>query len=183
MLSRFKIAVILLGTLTLSACQTLPENNQTLDFESNQEEAPRFVVRASDASRWTSSMVDDEAGSVTLRERDVDLWALTAQKMALDYDPNHPTVQARLDWYKEHDRYLDRVAVRASRYYYYILHEVIEREIPAEIALLPAIESSYDPFVKSPARAAGPWQFIPSTGDHFGLKRNWWYDGRQDIIA
>ncbi|HEY5717012.1 MAG TPA: LysM peptidoglycan-binding domain-containing protein [Motiliproteus sp.] len=112
-----------------------------------------------------------------------DLWQLTRSNFQLDLDSDNARIQAQLNWYAGHPRYLDRVAQRANRYYHYVLSQVLERGLPAELALLPVVESAYDPFAYSHGRAAGPWQFIPSTGKHFGLKQTWWYDGRRDIVA
>ncbi|PSL15177.1 membrane-bound lytic murein transglycosylase D [Marinobacterium halophilum] len=112
-----------------------------------------------------------------------DLWALSRQHMQLPLDLEHPRIQTQLNWYQRHPSHLLRVTERAQPYYYYILNEVLKRDMPAEMALLPMIESAYDPFAYSHARAAGPWQFIPGTARHFGLRTNWWYDGRRDIVA
>ena len=175
-----RIGSIALAALILSGCQTVSQ--QSTETESQpREETPRFVKR-SDAPAWMRAAQDSQLLQAENDTAKQDLWEITREHMALPEATDKEIVQSRIDWYASHDRYLDTVATRASRYYYYILNEVIDRGMPAEIALLPAIESSYDPFVKSPARAAGPWQFIPSTGDHFGLKRNWWYDGRRDIV-
>ncbi|MGD8560395.1 MAG: LysM peptidoglycan-binding domain-containing protein, partial [Gammaproteobacteria bacterium] len=95
----------------------------------------------------------------------------------------HPRVDAQLNWYKKNQRYLNRVSIRALPYMYYILREVQERGMPTEIALLPVVESAFQPFAFSSGRAAGIWQFIPATGKRYGLKLNWWYDGRRDIYA
>ena len=67
-------------------------------------------------------------------------------------------------------------------YAWHIHQTLIERNMPAEIALLPIVESAYDPFAYSHGRAAGLWQFIPGTGKRFELKQDWWYDGRRDVI-
>ena len=72
---------------------------------------------------------------------------------------------------------------KAEPYLAYIQGEVEERGFPAEITLLPFVESGYDPFAYSHGRAAGIWQFIPGTGKMYGLKQDWWYDGRRDIVA
>ncbi|MCW8884148.1 MAG: LysM peptidoglycan-binding domain-containing protein [Motiliproteus sp.] len=112
-----------------------------------------------------------------------DLWQITRDNFALDLDSKDPRVAAQLKWYAKHPRYINRVVDRAGRYYHYVLHEVINQGVPAEIALLPIVESAYDPFAYSHGRAAGPWQFIPGTAKHFGLKKSWWYDGRRDIQA
>ncbi len=114
---------------------------------------------------------------------DTDLWSLTRQHMQLPLDLEQPRIQTQLNWYNRHPSYLLRVTERAQPYYYFILNEVLKRDMPAEIALLPVVESAYDPFAYSHGRAAGPWQFIPGTARHFGLKSNWWYDGRRDILA
>nr|WP_242521636.1 LysM peptidoglycan-binding domain-containing protein [Motiliproteus sp. SC1-56] len=111
------------------------------------------------------------------------LWDLTRDNFGLDLATDDPRVTAQLNWYKSHPRYISRVVDRAKRYYHHVLHAVIERGMPAEIALLPIVESAYDPFAYSHGRAAGPWQFIPGTARHFGLRKSWWYDGRRDITA
>lgn len=86
-------------------------------------------------------------------------------------------------WYATRPDYVARMMGRANRYLYYITSEVERRGMPAEIALLPMIESAFNPGANSTSNAAGIWQFIPSTGLNFGLQQNWWYDGRRDIIG
>jgi len=85
-------------------------------------------------------------------------------------------------WYARHPEYFARMSERSQRYLYYITEEVERRGMPSEIALLPIIESAFNPGANSVARASGIWQFIPSTGKNFGMAQNWWYDGRRDII-
>jgi membrane-bound lytic murein transglycosylase D len=72
---------------------------------------------------------------------------------------------------------------RSRRYLYYIVVEVEERGMPLEIALLPMVESAFNPNATSVARASGIWQFMPSTGKHYGLKQNFWFDSRRDVVA
>ena len=86
-------------------------------------------------------------------------------------------------WFASHPEYMERLVERASLYLHFIITEVEKRGLPTEIALLPAIESAFKPHAYSRARAAGLWQFIPSTGRLYGLQKNWWYDGRRDIVA
>lgn len=95
---------------------------------------------------------------------------------------DEPTVQRELDWYVRHPDYLQRVFSRAQLYLPHIAAELSARNMPAELALLPIVESAFDPFAYSHGRAAGLWQFIPGTGRRFGLKQNWWYDGRRDVL-
>lgn len=97
-------------------------------------------------------------------------------------DVRHPDIDVQLAWFQRNPAYLDRVFGRASLYLHHIVGEVERRGIPMEIALLPVIESAYEPFAYSSASASGLWQFIPDTGSRFGLPQNWWYDGRRDVV-
>ena len=112
----------------------------------------------------------------------LDLWQITVQNYGLT-DHYHSRVDAHDKWYRKHTEYMQRVTNRSSRYYHYVLNKVLAAGLPAEIALLPIVESGFDTFAYSHGRAAGAWQFIPSTGRMFGLKQTWWYDGRRDVIA
>ncbi len=86
-------------------------------------------------------------------------------------------------WYANHPDYFERMTDRARRYLYFITKEVERRGMPSEIALLPMVESAFNPGAYSISRASGIWQFIPSTGKKFGMQQNWWYDGRRDVIS
>jgi membrane-bound lytic murein transglycosylase D len=93
-----------------------------------------------------------------------------------------PAIDQQLAWFQHNPDYLERVFQRGQRYMYHIITEVEARGMPTEFALLPVVESAYEPFAYSVSRAAGLWQFIPGTGVRFGLKQTWWYDGRRDVI-
>jgi membrane-bound lytic murein transglycosylase D len=86
-------------------------------------------------------------------------------------------------WYARKPDYVARMTDRARLYLFFIVEEVEKRGMPTEIALLPMIESAFNPGAYSTARASGIWQFIPSTGKDFGMQQNWWYDGRRDVIS
>lgn len=86
-------------------------------------------------------------------------------------------------WFIENVEFREAMFERSKLYLYYIVEEVEKRGMPMEIALLPAVESAFKPYAYSRAKASGLWQFIPSTGKLYGLKTNWWYDGRRDVIA
>mgnify|MGYP000076613470 FL=1 len=101
----------------------------------------------------------------------------------LNHELSNSRIQSQLNWYKKHQGYMDRIASRGERYMYYIAEQIDVRGIPGELALLPIVESAFDPFAYSHGRASGVWQFIPSTGRDFGLTQDWWYDGRRDIQA
>ena len=93
-----------------------------------------------------------------------------------------PLVAKHEKWYIDHPEYFARMIDRSRRYLYYITEEVTRRGMPSEIALLPMIESAFNPGAYSKSRASGIWQFMPSTGKKFGMQQNWWYDGRRDVI-
>jgi len=111
-----------------------------------------------------------------------DLWQRIRSGFRLE-GQDHRFVKPYIKWYAEHQAYLDRVVERARPFLYDIVEEIGARDMPMEIALLPVVESAFQPFAYSPGRAAGIWQFIPGTGKIYGLKQNWWYDGRRDIPA
>ncbi len=94
-----------------------------------------------------------------------------------------PYVAQQEQWFADNPQYMERMLQRANLYLYQIVQEVQKRHMPMEIALLPAIESAYRPSAYSRARAVGLWQFTSSTGRLYGLKRNWWYDERRDVLA
>ncbi|MHB1951576.1 MAG: LysM peptidoglycan-binding domain-containing protein [Acidiferrobacteraceae bacterium] len=94
-----------------------------------------------------------------------------------------PYVAQQEQWFADNPEYMERMLQRANLYLYQIVQEVQKRHMPMEIALLPAIESAYQPRAYSRARAVGLWQFTLSTGRLYGLKSNWWYDERRDILA
>ncbi len=98
-------------------------------------------------------------------------------------DVDETQIDRELNWYANHPDYLERVWGRAEHYMHYIVGQLNARSMPLEIALLPVVESAFEPYAYSRARAAGLWQFIPGTGSTYGLKQDWWYDGRRDVVA
>jgi membrane-bound lytic murein transglycosylase D len=92
-----------------------------------------------------------------------------------------PALDAELNWFVAHPDYLDRVFSRSQSYLFYIVEALEHRDLPLDLALLPIVESAFDPFAYSHGRAAGLWQIIPGTGRRLGLKQNWWFDARRDV--
>lgn len=111
------------------------------------------------------------------------IWAVMRKDFTLIDHISNRRVAAERKWYVEHPGYMQRTAERAKPYLYYVVQQVKKRGMPMELALLPIVESAYDPFAYSNGRASGLWQFIPSTGERYDLRQNWWYDGRRDIAA
>jgi len=97
-------------------------------------------------------------------------------------DTRHPAIDREVEKYRSRPDFLDRTFRRGSRYLHYIVTEIERRNMPAELALLPVVESAFNPVAYSRSRAAGLWQFIPSTGKHYGLAQNWWIDERRDVL-
>ena len=133
-----------------------------------------FAPPEEDIEQTSIKLIDDAA-----RERDT--WARIREGLSLP-DPIHPRALREAAWYGRHREYLARTVRRARPYLAYIVREVEKRGLPIEFTLLPIVESAFQPFAYSPAGAAGLWQFIPETGRRYGLKQNWWYDGRRDVV-
>ncbi|MGE0371970.1 MAG: LysM peptidoglycan-binding domain-containing protein [Gammaproteobacteria bacterium] len=147
------------------------------------ETDPALAGAGIDSAPDAAEASAQDAGQETPDPADAaDLW----DRIRGGFDfPRHDNarVRAELEWYARHPDYLDRTVDRARPYLHLIVEDLERRGMPLEIALLPIVESAYQPFAYSHGRAAGIWQFIPSTARHYGLKLNWWYDGRRDILA
>ena len=130
-----------------------------------------------DAETIRSDPSADEDAAV-----DRDSWVRIRDGLAFPHSMNS-RVKREIDWYRKHPKYLRRVTQRARPYLAYIVREVEQRGLPMEFALLPVVESAFRVRANSPAGASGLWQFMPSTGRRYGLKQNWWYDGRRDVVA
>jgi len=111
----------------------------------------------------------------------LNLWQVIAQKST--FDQQHNDIDNYIKWFDKRPDYLTRISKRAGWYLQYIVSEVEKRNLPIELALLPAVESAFYPFSYSPQHASGLWQFIPSTGLNYGLTQDWWYDARRDVVA
>ena len=112
-----------------------------------------------------------------------DIWQRMRNGFQLSHEVDRKRVLDELKWFVNHPEYVERVTRRAAPHLHYIIAELEKRGLPLEFALLPIVESAYDPFAYSHGRAAGLWQFIPGTARVYGLKIDWWYDGRRDVRA
>ncbi len=133
-----------------------------------------------------SAALDTEGGLATpppgsLSAQPADLFARIRGGFMLQ-DVDEPAIDAQVNWFANHPEFLDRTWQRASLWLYYIVGQLEERNMPRELALLPVIESAFEPYAYSRARASGLWQFVSDTGRRFGLKQDWWYDARRDPI-
>ena len=124
----------------------------------------------------------EPAHAIDLARPADDLWDRIRNGFAIP-DLESPLVGVRERWYASQPDYLARMVERSKLYLYYIVEEVEKRGMPTEIALLPMVESAFNPMAYSRSHASGLWQFIPSTGKTFKLNQNWWADSRRDVIA
>lgn len=111
-----------------------------------------------------------------------DLWVRIRNGFAMP-NLNDDLVLTHQQWYMSRPDALRRMVERARPYLHHIVEELEKRGMPTELALLPMVESSFNPMAYSRAHAAGLWQFIPSTGKRYNLEQNWWHDKRRDIVA
>ncbi len=109
-----------------------------------------------------------------------DLWQRIRNGYAIP-DNTSSLVARHEEWYSSRPDYIKRMVERSQKYLFHIVEEIEKRGMPTELALLPMIESAYNPQANSTSSASGIWQFVPATGKHFGLKQNWWVDNRRNV--
>lgn len=176
--SLLRISLIAVALGGLHACGTLDKNQQ--------HQQPDSLALP---SQYGFSEVDEELCTLnpeTQQNYQVaqlgNLWPRLRSGYKLPSVEN-PRIDTYLDWYSRHPHYMDRVIERGQPYLHYIVSRLEEENMPLELALLPIVESAFDPFAYSHGQASGIWQFVPATGRQYGLKQNWWYDGRRDLVA
>ena len=180
----FKITVLgsALATLGLAGCSSTQSATQT--SKSKQVGSNYLDANSLDSLEDLLSATDMRAveGDRLLVLKHGDVWKRMTVGFKMNSDHGNPRIDAQRGWFISRQPYLDRLSARASRYLYHTVKEAERRGLPTELALLPVIESSYDPAATSSAAAAGLWQFIPSTGRIYGLKQSSQYDGRRDVV-
>ena len=149
-------------------------------------EGVEIEIIANDSSEITGDPVQtflsDIDTSADVESNQNDLWARIKDGYAMpevesSYTANHEA------WYAARPDYVKRMVERSQKYLFHIVEEVQKRGMPTEIALLPMVESAFNPQAFSRSSASGIWQFVPATGKDFGLKQNWWVDNRRDVTA
>jgi len=164
-----RLIVPLLFAVLAGCAGTAPKQNLS-DADSKQPGYPNRYVAA-----VTSRTVD-----LTHPARDV--WDRIRRGFAIP-NLNTPLSQQWTEYYASHPEAMQRMAERAGKYLYYVTDEINQRGLPTELALLPFVESAYNPKALSRSQASGLWQFVPATGTHYNLKQDWWRDERRDPIA
>jgi membrane-bound lytic murein transglycosylase D len=157
----FTLITVSIFSLLLSACSSedISKNNTQLETKSRKK-------------TFTASP-----------KKEKDLWNEIRLTLEVTSECRRPAVKKQMDWYIAHPDYVNQIGLHAKPYLHYIYKQVQNRDIPTLLVLLPAIESAYDPVAYSGVGAAGLWQFMPSTASGFGIKQNWWYDGRRDLVT
>jgi len=163
-------------TFNLNALLPLPKSSS--DFSEYG-----FITPTDDLERLVNHELKSLRENDLKEQTDSDLVERLRSHLKLDLQLDNKRIRSQLNWYVRNPNYLDRTFKRSARYLHYIVEEVKKRDLPMELALLPFVESAYDPFAYSHGRASGLWQFIPGTGKMYGLHQNWWYDGRRDVLA
>jgi len=181
-----------LATLFLSACSTLPPSGKNADggVRMPWESASRYTLRAprgGNPSLSPLSEITTESSSLGLRAvtpltATDDLWERIRRGFAMP-DLDTPLVREREEWYSARSDSILRMTERSSKYLFHIVEELERRNMPTELALLPFVESAFNPQAVSSASAAGMWQFMPATGKDFDLKQNMFRDDRRDVLA
>ncbi|WP_107851374.1 LysM peptidoglycan-binding domain-containing protein [Oceanimonas marisflavi] len=187
---------ILSGALLLAGCQAVSTDSarQTQGLQKGAEEQKSqpqnakardyTVLRAAGRDSRHSSDESPRQRQTEAREQEQqDLWQAIADDMKLDIPANHPRVVAQRKWYLKQPNYMRSVTERARPFLYLIKEEIEKRDMPMELALLPVVESTFNPKAYSHGHAAGLWQMLHGTGKNFGLHYDSWYDGRYDIMA
>lgn len=195
---RLRMLLPFLLLIALGACSTLPEERPvrssadtpaSASAPSAVAPAPSFGAPTRTEPRTFAQTLpvqairqDAPAPLIDLTVAPDDLWQRIRHGFGMP-DLHDPLVADRQSWYLNRPEMLRRIFERGRRYLFHIVGELEKRGMPTELALLPMVESAFNPRAVSTARAMGIWQFIPSTGRNYNLDQNWWVDERRDIIA
>ena len=186
---RYKLltsSVLSASLLTLSGCQMTSLLNLDEDVSVNNKQAEVVASTSLNIDELQPVPVEvtpDEPKNEETKPVPIDdLWQRIRLQLAFEV-PDNARVNSQRNWFLSHPEYLERVGKRAEPFLHLIVEEIDRRGMPMEFALLPIVESAFDPFAYSHGSASGVWQFIPSTALHYGLKIDWWYDGRRDVYA
>ncbi len=181
------ILMLLSSIVLLSACSSATDAATQLVVDTEKSETIPHIEFADEKNQFRCYPIDSDIFNHPIDSMPMPLapndniWPRIQSELILEF-VEHPSVKAELNWYVSHPEYFQRVQKRASRYLYYIVNELNLQDAPLDIALLPIVESAYEPFAYSHGQASGLWQFIPGTADQFKLERNWWQDERRDVV-
>jgi membrane-bound lytic murein transglycosylase D len=177
---RFIFSTLLVLMLAACASQGPTTSSNTTAPNPATQQAVADALRNTASAKET---INVDQGSVDqLTSPDADLWARIRRGFQMP-DLQSDLVDMQVNWYAQRPDYVARMTERSQKYLYHIVEELEQRHMPTELALLPFIESAYNPQALSVAKAAGMWQFVPDTGRTYNLKQNMWQDERRDVLA
>ncbi len=177
--------------ITLNACVPGPaiQYSQTAKLDKQEMAAARQAEIIAQTKAMAIAEEEEERKLFAINFDDYteaptpDVWTRVRTGFNIEDNLDNARLLSELRWYTKHPEYMNRVIKRARPFLHYVINETEKRNLPTELVLLPIVESAYQTFAYSHGRASGIWQFIPSTGKMYGLKQNWWYDGRRDVYA
>ncbi|MFC1778137.1 LysM peptidoglycan-binding domain-containing protein [Pseudomonadota bacterium] len=182
MTSRFLLSLLCLFLASCATTQSTDPEPESAMLAAAQEDLPKGEGESIDEHLFVPEPVVPATEIPGQQPVEYDnVWVRLVDSFALPGCNDHEVSRKWANWYADHDAYMARVMKRAQPWIYFIAEELEARGMPGELALLPIVESAYDPFAYSSGRALGTWQFISSTGKFYGLKQDWWYDGRRDV--
>ncbi len=176
--------LIYLAFLLIAGCAGLRQPEQAVAIAGDQVEPVLAVSEVYAGQAEPAPVISEDiepAGPVIPHYNTI--WDRVVDRFALESCEAHQGAISWAKWYASKPDYMARIFKRAEPWLYYIAGEVEKRNMPGEFVLLPVIESAFDPFAFSRGRAVGTWQFIAETGKRYGMKQNWWYDGRRDVYS
>ncbi|HJW27501.1 MAG TPA: transglycosylase SLT domain-containing protein [Rhodocyclaceae bacterium] len=186
-LSGFRLTTAVAATLLALSAHAEAESSTVLALFLSNDVASPVEANVEASAEETLSVHELQAapqlpGAIDLTAETDDLWQRMRNGFAMP-NLNNDLVLYHQQWYQNRPELLRRIVERSRRYMHHIVEELEKRGMPTELALLPMVESAYNPMAQSPAQASGLWQFIPSTGKTYKLEQNWWQDQRRDIVA
>ena len=176
-----KILCIFTFILCQICAQHIQAQNHTSIFDEELDASTNELLPTYSKSLEKSPYHNTNNLPHNLPEPSRDLIQKLQKNFSLGFDINH-RIESEINFIKRNNKYMQQVLTRSRPFLSYIVSELKKREMPLELALLPIVESAYDPFAYSYGQAAGLWQLIPVTATRFGIKQNWWFDGRRDVI-
>lgn len=181
LLSKYLLAFVLISLTLIPTAfaekNILGEEISILDIDVLDQEINKLNALNLSASESPSS----KTLSYQSNKAEINLWQRIYSRFEIK-DENNSRSKKYEDWYSARPEYVERMMDRSQKYLFYVVGEVEKRGMPSEIALLPMIESAYNPIANSRSKAVGIWQFIPSTGRLYGLKQDWWQDKRRNVV-
>ncbi|MEC8860067.1 MAG: LysM peptidoglycan-binding domain-containing protein [Pseudomonadota bacterium] len=183
---RRRLSALISLTLLINACSTLPPPAEDTEQAGPLSTQTRSVAQTRNRAQQIRTQRETQP-ELELTQAEIEfqnsVWFRVSEGMQFYHQHYNDSIQEEIDWFLSNRSFISEISARAAPFIYEIVSEVQQRNLPTELALLPFIESAFEPSARSPVNAAGLWQFMAPTAASLGLQRDWWYDGRHDPIA